>query len=536
MDSTATSNLIISKYHWFDRFLAGLCILFGLFMIAGMGATTSVSVRTIDASMGLLTKEVSYFAKNINKITRLMGSIDTSAQFAVAIVADFAKIVSEIAILAFKTILQAIVKSMLASLGAALNSFLSGIKSWIKTLSALLDTVKSFLSAIAMKVFALGECNINRSADVISGFLGVSQTKANSATSNACGGKEPTAPTGGGEESSKGGDFAVTGSDASNALEPILTANGITAADAQGLTNALSSLRISIMLSHVNNQSFVNNSGSGKGASDGGNSTAKSKITLSKSEIDTKKADLAYAMAISACDTSKSSTPITSVLDPRSYTVFNSECTQKTAEASEQISRVTAADIEYYDKAEKNAIQSAPPACGFQGYTSPTKATKYEGGDATTGSPSLKYDALSNVIPISPSFSATAIDFAAGFNASVVSNDQCDSAKQSDTILASANTQVAANNKPQNVDSAAEGAIQALLQSTIDSLINGIQLLFTNFINEVFTLAVEVVNKFTSSLPGGEFLSSSLTGALNSANTDAQNTITRGLNSLKGSN
>ena len=521
MDSTATSNLIISKYHWFDRFLAGLCILLSLFMIVGMGATTSVSVRKIDASMGLLTKEVSYFAKNINKISRLMGSVEVSAQFAVAVVADFARLVEQAAMAAFKQILQAIVKSMLSTLSQALNGLLSGIKGWIKTLSGLLDTVKSFLSAVAMKVYALGECNVNRSVDVVSDVLGVKLPKIDSATTRACGG----------EEDLEGQEFTA-------APDDLLISNGTTFGDLQATTNAFASLRISNMLSHVAKQSFVNNSGSGKGASDAGNSTKKTKVTLTQGEIDTKKSDLAYTIGILACDTSKSSSQITSALDPRSYTVFNAECTQKTAEASEQISRVTAADIAAYDKAESNAILAAPQSCGFQGYISETPATKKipTSNDLSKSEINFSFDGLEPSNTNSKSFAANSVLFSQGFNTSVVNNDQCQAAIQVNTVSDNSQAQISANNKPTNVDSPVEAVVQALLDSTIKDLTNGIELAVRNFVNDVFTLAIEVVNKFTASLPGGEFLSSSLTGALNRANLDAQNNITRGLNALKGSN
>jgi hypothetical protein len=515
MDTTISSHIITSKFHWFDRFLAALCIIFGLFMVAGMGTSASVVVRNIDASLGLLRRETPYYFKNIEKINFLTQSINANAQFGVAIIKNLDLDLKEILILAFKFVLKKIVAFLLSSLRGILNNLLSSIRTWINTLSGLLDSVKSFLSALAMKVYSLMECVVKKSEDVVSGIFGLSFSKVNSALGSSCGS---------GSGSARGATFL-------SGLGKIFS-NGTTGADLQTIVNSVENFRLSSLLNYAN-QELIPGSQPGEAPKESGTNVASTNYVVGSADLQIKQKEISDAIGIMGCDTSAAPTAV-SALDFRSWSAYNASCTDISFTANNALTKAVSLDQSSFDKAKKNTVDAAPADCKFTGFLSDTPtAIAATAANNTTGG-GLNYSGLTTNFAETESFSANTVSFTKDFDTKILTAEQCKSADALPATLNNQQTQVQTSQKSSEpVDSSLDGALNAALNDAVNSLIEGITTILNDFVKQVFQLVIQLVNKFVASLPGGEFLSQSLTNTLSTAQTNITNSITKGLNALK---
>jgi hypothetical protein len=508
MNAAVSSNIIISKFHWFDRLLAGICILFGLFMIAGMGAASTVSVRSIDASLGLLTKETPFYFKNLEKITKLVKGIDANAQFIVTIGLDLDKAIKEVLILAFKFILRSIIKALLGSLRGVMDKLIGSIKTWTKTLSGLLDSTKSFFAALALKVFANQECLGFNSVDVVSDILGFSVSKNGSAVRQSCN-----------NGSNAGISVSVTkGNIDPDAYGEYLDDN-LRVETFNSLTDSVGNLRAySLLYDEAVQLTPGTYAEETTGTSDKGQNTQSLAKIPSKQELKTKKNEIANAIGIIAC----SKKVAKDNYDYSDWNYYNPECTTASINAVEKIDSAIASDKTAMVQAKNNQITAAPGNCKFGGFMSDTKKNGGSGFQAFSSSSTST----------SSSWIASSIEFASQYSLNTVNAEQCD-VKQIDAVQANTQSQVAANNAPSNVDSSLDGGLQAALSAGIEDLVNGLTKVLNDFVKSVFQLVINLVEKFFASLPGGEFLSESLTSSLTNSRDDIQNKIAEGLNALR---
>jgi hypothetical protein len=507
MDSLLPSTTTKSKFHWFDIFLAGLCIFFSLFMIAGMGTSTSTVVRNTDASLGLLKRDVPFYFKNIEKIARLTNPINTNAQFVVSVAFDFAAALREIAILAFKFILKKILGFLLSSLRTILGDLLSSVKTWVKTLSGLLDSVKSFISALAIKVYAVQECSSKRSADVVSGIFGVSVSEADPDLASKC---------------ASGSGYNTSPIDINVGIGDEKIVNDLTRSQLNTFSNGLANLRVSSLLSDVAQATYPSNQlGATPSAGKGQNTTVASSV-LAERELAAKTDELANSIGYIKC---ARITPVKGY-SYSSLTSYNPDCSEATISAAEAINQVRSQDKAALQSAKTNINTTAPSDCKQNGFITAAPGAN----NATSG---LAYTALSNKIADVSSFAAGAVSYSSTFAVNTLTAEQCNNSNQFNALQTSIPTQVSASKDDSNVAGSLDSALQGAFDETVNALVNEITNILNDFVQKVFKLVIDLVVSFVDSLPGGEFLSSSLTSSLSNSRDDIRNKITQTLNEIR---
>ncbi|MBC7471754.1 MAG: hypothetical protein H7196_00610 [candidate division SR1 bacterium] len=513
MDTAISPIIISSKFHWFDQFLAILCIFFGLFMVAGTASSTSVTIRNADASLGILKRDVPFYIKNIEKIARLTNPINVNAQFAVAIVADFDKNIKEILILAFKFVLKSIVKIFLDSLRGVMNKLLVSIKTWVKTLSGLLDSIKSTISALAIKVYATQECSGRKSLDVVGEIFGFnfSISKADTNLNRNC----------------ANGSQNIANSTSSNADSNGSNLNAdfgdLTQSDIETVTDLVANYRLSSMLSKSTMDFYPSNAVDEGDSLDKGQSTQTISSVPSKQELATSRDEITNTMGILMCN---------KIVQPSTgYGYFSgnayvSECTMATINAGEALDQAVAGDDAVVQTAMDNLKNSAPSDCKLNAYVGNTPKSKDQNGN-------FNFSPLSDYLP-SGSFADGAVTFSSTYSVNVPNLEQCQSANRFSAVQTNVQTQVAASSKTaEPVDSSLDGALQGAFQETLNGLIDSVGQILNDFVSKVFTIVINVVTKFLGSLPGGEFLSASLTSSISNFKDETRNKITDTLNGLK---
>jgi hypothetical protein len=505
METTMPTTLIKSKFHWFDIFLASLCILLGMFTLAGMGSATSTTVRNIDASIGILKRETPFYIKNLDKIARLTNPINANAQFVVAIAVDFALILREVLILAFKFILKKILAFLLSSLRGVFDGLLSSVKTWVKTLSGLLDSVKSFLSALAIKVYAVEECSARTSAGIVAGLFGASEAEVDPEVNRKC------------AEGSKVNSISVT----TPGIPDEFYVDNLTRNDYNNISNAVSNLRVESLISEVSTGIYPANQLEDGVQSDKSQNTQSLNGVTNKKQILSKASEIANSIGYIKC----SKAPAEKGYSYNSISSYNPYCTEATSNAGQELLQVINLDTADLQFAKANISNAAPANCKSNGFISSTAK-----GNDSAGS--LSYTTADGLFQ-SESFAASAVNYSGTYAINTLTSEQCDSANQFGALQTTVSTEVGASQQPDNVNSSIEGALQTVLNDAINDLIAGITKIINDFVQKVFQLVVTLVTKFVSSLPGGDFLSSSLTSSLSNSRDDIQNKITDGLNALR---
>lgn len=514
MDTTTSPAINASKFHWFDQFLAILCIFFGLFMVAGMASSTSATVRNADASLGLLKREVPFYMKNIEKIARLTNPINVNAQFAVAVVEDFSARIREILVLAFKFVLKSIVKIFLDSLRGVMNKLLVSIKTWVKTLSGLLDSVKSTISALGIKVYATQECSGRKSVDVVGGIFGIeipiSKTDPNLSKNCANGSKNVGNPS----EPVENNDN----------LTPVEGFGDLTQSDIDAIVDSVANYRLSSILSK-STIDFYPSSGvnEGESPSDKGQSTQTISSIPTKEELAASRNETANVIGILMCDKAGETSE---GLGYSSIAAYDSECTIATINAGEALDQVTAEDTTAVQTATENLKSAAPSNCQLNAYTGSTAKSTDNGGN-------FNFSPFSNYLLVE-SFASAAVDFSSTYSVRTLTLEECENANQFNAVQTNVQSQVTASSKSgEPVDSSLDGALQGAFQETLNGLIDSVGQILNDFVTKVFTIVINVVTKFLGSLPGGEFLSASLTSSISNFRDEVRNKVTDTLNGLK---
>jgi hypothetical protein len=501
---------VLNRTTFFDRFLAGLIMFFGLFMLAGTGAAHSSMIRNLDGTLGLLQRSTPTLITNIEKILSF-GSVSAEAATTVLnILANTAALIAKAIATAFQKALSLLIKKFVDSVLGLFNKIISAIESWIDTLGALKDTVKSFFSALAMKVYALQECLVNKSSDIISNLVGGFTTpKENQSTQGACN----TGSSGNASAFANNGDFNIQGADyAPN--------SSISLGNLQGISNALSNIRVSSILNLYAQEVVPSTQTKEEGQAGKGGNTQQIANVDTQAQIETKINDtsntIAIAKAANATVGSDQSKEPSLGQGPKSLTVFNAAVPEYAAQAKEKIKQVVAQDAVAAQIGKKNVVDAAPADCKFENFIT----------DSGASAPDYKVENVAGfTLPEQTNFAdpgysysnATAtIASASSFDVNVLTAEQCKSAER----VSFTQTAAQAEQGKGGDDGFDIGPIIDSLTKTLTDLIN-------NLISKVFNMLISTVTKFLGSIPGGEFLSQAFTEAFGGASSAIQSGVSQ---------
>jgi hypothetical protein len=510
---TQTLTQIRPSTTWFDRLLAGIIMFFAFFMIAGPGAANTSMIRELDASLGLIQRKTPYVVKNLGKILSF-GSINAEAATTVLdVLRNTAASIEKAIRVAWNKSLSILIKKFVDSIFGLFNKIVGAIESWIDTLGALKDTVKSFFSALAMKVYALQECLVNKSSEVVSGLFGFDVPKENQGTQDAC-----NQGSSGGSSFSTAGDFNIEGAD-------FAPNSDVSFGDLQQITNAISDIRLGNLINFYSQQVVPGTEEKQGAASDKGSSTQNISGVVSKSQLEEKIDTVANTIAatqVAAGEKGSNPEDLSLGSGPASITNYRPDGVVKAAEAKQEIKKVLAQDQVAAVIAQQNTIEAAPADCKFNNFISETGASS---GDVSYAPSNLNiasiegYNAGFNPgsgTDFNFSNSANIVGQAANFDVNVLTAEQCKSAERISFTQTSA--QAETGKTPEegfSIDSLIDGLTQ-----TLTDLVN-------NLISKVFNMLIGVVTKFLGSLPGGEFLSQAFTEALSGTSSAVQQGVTQ---------
>ncbi len=501
---------VISRTTFFDRFLAALIMFFGLFMLVGSGAAHSSMIRNLDGTLGLLQRSTPSLITNFEKILSL-GSVSAEAAVTVSnILSNTAALIAKAIETAFRKALSLLIKKFVDSVLGLFNKIISAIESWIDTLGALKDTVKSFFSALAMKVYALQECLVNKSSEIISNLVGGFTTpKENQSTQSACN----TGSGGNAGSFANSGDFNIEGADyAPN--------SSISFGNLQGLSNALSNIRVSSIL-NLYAQEVIPSTQAKEGESGGkGANTQQIANVDSQAQIETKINDtantIAIAKAANAQTGSDQSKEPSLGQGPKSLTLFNAAVPEYAAQAKEKIKQVVAQDAVAAQIGKKNVVDAAPADCKFENFITDSGDSAPDYNVSNVAGLTLPSETDYGNPDFSYSNATATVASASSFDVNVLTAEQCKSAERVSF------TQTAAAK-----DSGSGGDEGFDIGAIIDSLTKVVTDLINNLISKVFNMLISTVTKFLGSIPGGEFLSQAFTEAFGGAATAIQSGVSQ---------
>jgi hypothetical protein len=504
---TQTATLLRPTTTWFDRFLSAFILFLALFTVAGPGAANTAMIRQLDTSIGLIASKTPYFVKNFEKIISF-GSVNAEAATVVTnVLNNVSESIFRALDIAWRKALSILIKKFVDTIFGLFTKMISAIESWIDTLGALKDTVKSFFGALAMKVYALQECLVNKSSEIVSGLFGFNVPKEKQSTQNSC-----DQGSSGIEDFSKKGDFNLESG--SFAVDP-----SVSFGDIQQISNSVSNIRVGSLLNFFSQQIIPGTESKEGSSSDKGTNTQTVSGAPTQNQLESQINDASNTIA-----TVKQSTPTSNANNasqqlgsgPGSISNLRPGQVIEAAKAKQEIKKVIAQDISAAQVAKQNVVDAAPADCKFDNFISDT------GSSDTTFSPS---DAF--VLPQDGFTAGSGADFnlsnatavvgqANSFDVNVLTAEQCKSAERiSFTQTATQAQQGQSGENGFDIDKLIE-----TLTKTLTEMIN-------NLITKVFNMLLSVVTKFLGSLPGGEFLSQAFTEAFSGVATAVQDGVSK---------
>jgi hypothetical protein len=497
--------MVLANVNWFDKFLTGLVLFLMLFMFAGMGASQTSTIRSLDASIGLLKRATPYSVKNIIKVASFQ-SINTYA-FPVEITADPANQIFRAIDQAFMSALSSIVQSLVGSIFGLFDKLLSSIESWINSLAGLQDSVKSFMSAFALKIYSLQECLVQSSASLVSSIYGVQSSNTGATQTNCANGSSSASGL-----DTKNGDFSKAG-------ESFTISDNVGSGTLQDLQNAIASNRVAGILNYANSSPIPGTQPNDAQAKDNGNNTQSVAGVPTKAQIETQQNEIAATIGTTKCgagNIKKATQGI--IIEFSDFNAYSPAVVECTAKAKQALASAQSSDIAAFKRGQENLIAAAPTDCKFTGFLSETPLSidfantnganqfgnsNFTVGDAKTAS----FDKFTN----GPSYSAGIGAYSASYDTKVLTSEQCKAADRMPGVLASAQT-----------DKGSAGGNGFDLGSIVTSVVNALTKFITNFVTKVFNSLLNVVTKFISTVPGGNFLSSAFTDIFSSSNNALQ--------------
>jgi hypothetical protein len=500
---TQTATQLRSTTTWFDRLLSAFILFLALFTVTGPGAANTAMIRQLDTSIGLIASKTPYVVKNFEKIITF-GSINAEAATTVLnVLNNLSETIFRVIDIAWRKALSVLIKKFVDTIFGLFNKIIGAIESWIDTLGALKDTVKSFFGALAMKVYALQECLVNKSSEVVSSLFGFDAPKEKQSTQDAC-----NQGSSGATDFSKNGDFNFDG--ATYGIDP-----NISLGDIQQISNSLSNIRVGNLLNFFSQQIIPGTEEKEGPAKDKGTNTQSVSNIPTASQTEALINNTANTIAAAKQSSSTSvanNAPSQLGSGPGALSNLRPGQVTEAAKAKQEIKKVIAQDTAAAQIAQKNVVDAAPADCKFDNFISDT------GSSDTTFAPSTAFQITPDQFTVSSDFkisNATAVvGQANSFDVNVLTAEQCKSAERiSFTQTAAQAQQGQSGDNGFDIDSLIDG-----LTKTLTDMIN-------NLISKVFNMLLSVVTKFLGSLPGGEFLSQAFSEAFNGVSTAVQNGV-----------
>jgi hypothetical protein len=504
---TQSSALLRPSTTWFDRFLSAFILFLALFTIAGPGAANTAMIRQLDTSIGLIASKTPYVIKNFEKIITF-GSINAEAATTVLnVLNNVSESIFRALDVAWRKALSVLIKKFVDSIFGLFTKMISAIESWIDTLGALKDTVKSFFGALAMKVYALQECLVNKSSEIVSGLFGFNVSKEKQSTQESC-----NQGSGGSEDFSKKGDFNIEGG--TFAADP-----SVSLGDMQQIANSVSNIRVGSLLNFFSQQIIPGTESKEGSSSDKGTNTQTVSGAPTQNQLESQINDASNTIATvkqSSSNSTANNAPAQLGSGPGSISNLRPGQVIEAAKAKQEIKRVIAQDAAAAQVAKQNVVDAAPADCKFDNFIADT------GSSDTTFVSSNAF-----VLPQDTFVAGSGTDFtlsnatavvgqANAFDVNVLTAEQCKSAERiSFTQTATQAQQGQSGENGFDID------------TLIDTLTKTLTEMINNLISKVFNMLLSVVTKFLGSLPGGEFLSQAFSEAFSGVATAVQNGVSK---------
>jgi hypothetical protein len=503
---TQTANLLRPATTWFDRLLSVFILFLALFTIAGPGAANTAMIRQLDTSIGLIASKTPYVVKNFEKIITL-GSINAEAA---TIVTNVLNNVSETIFraldIAWRKALSVLIKKFVDSIFGLFTKMISAIESWIDTLGALKDTVKSFFGALAMKVYALQECLVNKSSEIVSGLFGFSVSKEKQSTQDSC-----NQGSGGNEDFSKRGDFNLEGGTLS-------AYTNVSLGDMQQIANSVSNIRVGSLLNFFSQQIVPGTESKEGSSSDKGTNTQTVSGAPTQNQLESQINDASNTIAIakqSSSTASANNAPSQLGSGPNALSNLRPGQVIEAAKAKQEIKRVIAQDTSAAQVAKQNVVDAAPADCKFDNFIADTGSADYN-FSPIEGFPTSSTFSAGSGSDFKLSNATAVVGQANAFDINVLTAEQCKSAERiSFTQTATQAQQGQSGENGFDID------------TLIDTLTKTLTEMINNLISKVFNMLLSVVTKFLGSLPGGDFLSQAFTEAFSGVASAVQNGVSQ---------
>jgi hypothetical protein len=503
-DMTQTATLLRPATTWFDRLLSAFILFLALFTIAGPGAANTAMIRQLDTSIGLIASKTPYVVKNFEKIINF-GSVNAEAATTVLnVLNNLSETIFRTIDIAWRKALSVLIKKFVDSIFGLFNKMLGAIESWIDTLGALKDTVKSFFGALAMKVYALQECLVNKSSEVVSSLFGFDTPKEKQSTQDAC-----NQGSSGTTDFSKNGDFNFSG--ATYGTDP-----NISLGDIQQISNSISNIRVGSLLNFFSQQIIPGTEEKEGPAKDKGTSTQATSNAPSQNQIESQINDTANTIAVakqSSPTAVANSAPTQLGSGPGALSNLRPGQVTEAAKAKQEIKKVIAQDTAAAQVAKQNVVDAAPADCKFDNFISDTGSADYN-FSPVNGFPTDSTFIAGSDSNFNLSNATAVVGQANSFDVNVLTAEQCKSAERVSFTQTAAQAQ-----QGQSGDNGFD------IDSLIDSLTKTLTDMINNLISKVFNMLLSVVTKFLSSIPGGEFLSQAFSEAFSGISSAVQKSV-----------
>ncbi|NJL97143.1 hypothetical protein HC864_05045 [Candidatus Gracilibacteria bacterium] len=454
--------MVSSKINWFDKFLAIIITFLTLVMFVGISGANHSSHREINASLGLLKRANN--SKVGQSIKYLFTPVQANAQNGVVkIISDIPRIAQQALEKALKQALSALIKSFINAIMKVFDQLLSAIEGWVGTIDGLKDAIGAFRQAIALKAYQVSECLIESSESVVSKIFGSDSS---------------VAPTNNPQEKCNGVFGSSTGSREANVL-----------------TNELSSIRSQNLFSATEAENITG--------------FADFSVIPSQEEIKVKVENFAVdAAVLSGCtdDGGSSSLDNDPILPVKDINLVKSVCNEEISNNITETNKTLANDIQNKEKVQTQTFSQAPSECPF-GYVSggiiEGLSSNSGAANAANNIQSVGGGALSSDVESSLTAPEGAIKVADSFDLETLNNEECQNANRGPATLAA--TQASAD----------QGGSEFDFNQVITAFVEAITQFVTNLINKVFNLLTQVISKFLSNAPGGEYLSQAISNIIN---------------------
>jgi F0F1-type ATP synthase membrane subunit b/b' len=141
---------------WFQMFLATCCIIGSMLLFFGFNNSTTVKLREIDASLGLIKRPKTSLV--FNSMKYMFKPIKGHAGFPVSILIDTPRLIAQALEQILNYFIQKLINSIISKITDFFNGLLDRISNFIGSVAGLRDNISTAQSAIALKAAQVSEC------------------------------------------------------------------------------------------------------------------------------------------------------------------------------------------------------------------------------------------------------------------------------------------------------------------------------------------------------------------------------------------